>query len=173
MSACTSCHYTVCSLYKCGLLSLKWDEMGGVFTVCWYCYLNLQLLLGLWGPRKQGSTSEMNHNTHTFSLTRSLTHSLRHTHKHTLTKVRFCGIFWTVMISVNCTIFQNFSNQLLVQSCLTWRSKIWPLDLSYRVGAPAAGNNPFSDRGRTVSPTDTMFSLSAFFAIIFHHLTSL
>lgn len=77
-----SCHYTGCSLYKRVLLSLKWDEMGGLFTVCWYCYLNLQLQLGPIRPRKIGSTFEnegLNRTTRSFSL--SLTHA----------QLRFCG----------------------------------------------------------------------------------
>lgn len=116
VSACMSCHYTVCPLYKYDLLSLKWDKMGGLFTGCWCCYLINQLQLGLFSPRKIGSTFEMNIwiKTHTHILFLSLTHTDRLGLWH----------FKTVTLSVKCTP----QNLLLTQKplCLTWRSKIWP-----------------------------------------------
>lgn len=46
------------------------------FTVCWCCYLNLQLQLGLFRPRKIGSTFETN------IFTKTRTHSFCHAYAH-------------------------------------------------------------------------------------------
>lgn len=144
-----SCHYTGCSLYKHGLLSFKWDEMGGLFTVCWYCYFNLQLQLGPFRPRKIGSTLKLtseSYQTNTHTLFLSLTY----------TQIRFVAFPNSELHSLPHLEEQNLTS--------------WPFLWG---SAFCCWKDQFSDRGEIVSLTDTIASLSGLFTIIFWCFTSL
>lgn len=150
----------ICPLYKHVLLSLQWDEMGGLFTVYWYCYLNHQWPLGPFRPRKIGSTFEMGVWIQTHARTHS-THIRSFSHSHT--HIRFVA-FKNSDSFRELHSFQSFKICSWLNSHFTSPEGAKSDLLTFPTGSASfRWKDPFSDRGPIVSLNDFIWSSLVFF----------